>query len=243
MRPKVVLVHGAWHGAWCWEPVQQRLRAHGVESIAIDLPGHGDDPRELTDLHGDADSVQSVLDGEPENSVVLVGHSYGGAVITDAGDHAAVRELVYVTGYVLDAGESLVGAEIEEAESQGVPAVAPALLDGMTIHDDGTSTLPDAVVANVMYNECDEATKRWAVQNVGAQSLAISTQSPRAIAWLTIRYTYVVCERDRVILPAFQRILASRCTEVVSLSADHSPFASAPDSLTEVLIGIVDRSP
>ncbi len=242
MRPKIVFVHGAWHGAWCWEAVQQRLAACGIESVAVDLPGHGDDARELTDLHGDADSVRSLLDGEPENSVVLVGHSYGGAVITDAGAHPAVRELVYVTAYALDDDESLVGAAVEEAEAHGVPAVAPALLEGMTIHDNGTSTLSDAVVADSLYNECDEATQRWAIQHVGAQSLSISTQSPRAIAWRTIRSTYIVCEQDRAILPAFQRILASRCTDVVALSADHSPFASAPDALTDLLVGIVDRS-
>jgi pimeloyl-ACP methyl ester carboxylesterase len=243
VRPKIVFVHGAWHGAWCWEPVQQRLRAHGVDSVAIDLPGHGNDSGRLTDLHGDSDALRRVLDREPADSVVLVGHSYGGAVITDAGVHAAVRELVYVTAYALAEGESLVDAAKDEAEAHGVAAVAPALLEGMTIHDDGTSTLSDEVVANTLYNACDEATRSWAIQHVGPQSLAISSQSPRAIAWRTVRSTYVVCAQDRAILPEFQRILARRCTETVGLPADHSPFASTPEALTDLLVGIIERTP
>ena len=85
--PAVVLVHGAWHGAWCWEPAIAALAAAGVTALAIDLPGHGDDPGPLGDLHGDAAHVSSALDAL-DGPVVLAGHAYGGAVITEA---AAIR--------------------------------------------------------------------------------------------------------------------------------------------------------
>ena len=88
-RPKrVLLVHGARHGAWCWERVLAPLRALGYEPEAIDLLGHGRSTEPLTDLHGDAEVVWVRLDaiGEP---TLLVGHSYGGMVITDAGTHDA----------------------------------------------------------------------------------------------------------------------------------------------------------
>jgi len=87
--PAAVLVHGAWHGAWCWEPAVAALAADGISAVAIDLPGHGNDPGPMGDLHGDAAHVAAVLDAL-SGPVVLVGHAYGGAVITEAGSHRAV---------------------------------------------------------------------------------------------------------------------------------------------------------
>jgi pimeloyl-ACP methyl ester carboxylesterase len=103
---RVLLVHGAWHGAWCWERVAAQLRALGYEPEAIVLPGHGRSAEPLTDLYGDADAVRARLDaiGEP---TLLVGHSYGGMVITDAGTHDAVAGLAYVAAYMPDAGQTV----------------------------------------------------------------------------------------------------------------------------------------
>ena len=92
-RPTFVLVHGAWHGAWCWDHVSPLLSAAGFEVVCLDLPGRGQNTEPLADLHGDADAVTSVLDAVA-GPVVLVGHSYGGAVITEAGDHDKVVGLV-----------------------------------------------------------------------------------------------------------------------------------------------------
>src|SRR4249920_292329 len=100
MPASVVLVHGAWHGAWCWEPVVDGLCARGIDVVAVDLPGHGEDRGTLTDLHGDAARVREVLD-QLEAPVVLVGHSYGGAVITEAGVHPNVHQLVYVAAFAI----------------------------------------------------------------------------------------------------------------------------------------------
>src|SRR5438874_2230227 len=102
-----------WHGAGCFGRVLPLLDAAGVPAVAIDLPGHGADPGPVTDLHGDADRVRSVLDGI-DGDVVLLGHSYGGAVITDAGTHPSVRHLVYLCALALDAGESGNRAAVDE---------------------------------------------------------------------------------------------------------------------------------
>ena len=88
----------------------------GITATALDLPGHGEDEGALGDLHADAARVRETLD-ELGGAVVLVGHSYGGAVITEAGTHPAVQHLVYIAAFALDAGESCVSAATSEMEA------------------------------------------------------------------------------------------------------------------------------
>src|SRR5438067_970341 len=104
MAATVVLVHGAWHGAWCWTRVVEGLTARGVDAIAIDLPGHGDSTEPLGDLYGDAASLRAALDALDGSPAVVCGHSYGGAVVSlGAARHAAVRHVVYLAALMLDA--------------------------------------------------------------------------------------------------------------------------------------------
>ncbi len=237
MSATVVLVHGAWHGAWCWERLTPLLDEAGINSVAVDLPGHGDNASPLTDMHGDADHVRSVLDGI-DGPVVLVGHSYGGIVITDAGTHPAVRHLVFVAALAIDADETAGSAVTAEAENEVVEHPKPGLADAMQFHDDGTCTLPPQGVADFLYNECDAATQQWAAERVCPQPMVTMAQSPRDVAWRERPSTYVVCEKDRGIPAGLQRILARRCTNTVSLDTDHSPFASTPHLLAPILVDL-----
>ena len=95
------------------------LRDVSVPTVSVDLPGHGADRRSPADLHGDAQRVRGVLD-ELDGPVVLLGHSYGGAVITEAGVHPAVRHLVYIAALALDADETCHSAAAEKAERTGL---------------------------------------------------------------------------------------------------------------------------
>jgi pimeloyl-ACP methyl ester carboxylesterase len=238
MTATVVLVHGAWHGAWCWDRVTPHLDAASVPHVTIDLPGHGQNTEAFVDLYGDADAVTRVL-ATIDAPVVLVGHSYGGCVITDAGTHPNVAELVYVAAFALDAGESAAAAATEEAAS--LTHESPGLADLMEIHDDGTCTLPADACGDLLYNCCDAETRTWAAERICPQPFANFTESPRTIAWKDRASTYVVCARDRGIAPGLQRILAARCTTTVELDTDHSPFASRPAELAALLIGIAQR--
>src|SRR5436853_7049381 len=98
----VVLVHGAWHGAWCWADVIARLDAAGQPSVAVDLPSVSSASATLAD---DVACVRAALDAV-DGEALLVGHSYGGVVVTDAGRHPAVAHLAYVTAFALEPGES-----------------------------------------------------------------------------------------------------------------------------------------
>jgi pimeloyl-ACP methyl ester carboxylesterase len=231
----VVLVHGAWHGAWCWERVVDRLTSTGVNVVPVDLPGHGADPGPLLDLHGDATRVGEILDAL-DGPAVLVGHSYGGAVITEAGAHPAVSHLVYVCALALDTGETCVSAAAGEPDAAGISHEGrPNLGDGLIVDDHSAVTLDPTVAENCLYNDCDDETVAWALDRLGPHPLAALQQTPALVAWQSKPSTYVVCSKDLAIHPELQRILARRCTERVEWDCGHSPFLSRPDAVADLL--------
>jgi pimeloyl-ACP methyl ester carboxylesterase len=244
--PMVVLVHGAWHGGWCWERVVDRLSAAGVGAVAVDLPGHGRDPGPPGDLHHDAARVRDVLDGV-DGPVVLVGHSYGGAVITEAGCHPAVGHLVYLCALALDGDETCTSAAAVEATAAQISHEGrPNLGSGLIPDDQGAAvTLEPSVATACLYNDCDPDTVDWAVARLGPQPLVTLQQTPAAVAWRTKPSTYVVCADDMAIHPDLQRILAKRCSHSIEWDSGHSPFLSQPDqvagTLRELAISVAKR--
>lgn len=106
----LLLVHGAWHGSWCWGRLSVALGEAGFETYTVDLPSHGEDTSTLGGLHEDATIIREALSGLPDRTVV-VAHSYGGAPVAEgAADAPNVGHLVYLTAFMLDEGESVLGA-------------------------------------------------------------------------------------------------------------------------------------
>jgi pimeloyl-ACP methyl ester carboxylesterase len=238
LGPKpVLLVHGAWHGAWCWELVVAALTERGIRAVAIDLPGHGIDEGPLTDLAGDADRVGRALDAFDE-PVVLVGHSYG-VVITQAGMHPQVSELVYLASFNVDETESALSAAIGESEAAALDhADRPDALAQIHIADDGTSTI-DADGARVLfYNDCPGELADRAVARLGPHFMASLSQIPSAVAWRHPPSTYAVCTLDNIVHPELQRILARRADHLVEWPTGHSPFLSRPDLVADLLVAV-----
>jgi pimeloyl-ACP methyl ester carboxylesterase len=176
--PTVLLVHGAWHGAWCWAAVQAGFTDRGIPSLAVDLPGHGASPLPLGDLYGDAAEVRRVIDaiGGP---VVLVGHSYGGAVISEAaGDDAAggaVSHLVYLTAFCVEAGEALGGVARSWPDHASLDAAIRPGAEGMLV-------LEPIAAAEALYGACTPQQVRTALALVGPQPMATFTQPVRCRA-------------------------------------------------------------
>lgn len=227
--PTLVLVHGAWHGGWAWDEVRDRLHARGLATLAPDLPGHGDDPGPLADLDGDAAAVRAALD-TVDGPVVLIGHSYGGAVITVAGHHPAVRHLVYVAAFAPDEGESVGGlAATEEPPSELGPIMHRAEPDS-----DDLVLEPDGAVG-ALYHDVEPERAAAAVARLGPESLSgfLATVGPPA--WRTTPATYVLCTDDRAVRPMLQRRFADRCGATVELASGHCPMLSMPDELAAVL--------
>ena len=231
----VVLVHGAWHGAWCWSALQAELDQRGIASIAVDLPGHGASTAPLGDLHGDAAAVAAVVD-RIEGDVVLVGHSYGGGVISVAGALSSrVRHLVYLAAYVLDAPDSVsrVGLLADVAPEP------PTLLGAAIQRGDGVLTLDPALAVPALYGNCPPSVITASLARVSPQPIASFVQPAGRAAWASVPSTYVVCTDDRAVAPNHQRLMAARCTSVVELDTDHSPFASMPHATANILERIV----
>jgi pimeloyl-ACP methyl ester carboxylesterase len=221
--------------------LQAELDRRGVASLAIDLPGHGVSTEPLTGLHGDAAALARALDRLHERDtgpVVLVGHSYGGAVITHAATgRADIAHLVYVAAFALDDGESVLSAlgSLDRHEVELGSAVVPSA--------DGTSTTLDRDrAASALYNECSPAVVTAALSRLSPQPTATMIEASLGSPRDTIESTYVVCRRDRTVHPAHQEIFAARCATRLELDTDHSPFLSATGELADILEAISGRS-
>lgn len=234
----LLLVHGAWHGAWCWEPAVAALTERGIPAVAIDLPGHGDDAGGLSDLHGDAERVRRALD-EFDEPVVLVGHSYGGVVITEAGVHPGASELVFLASFNLDSGESAMSAAIAQSEAAALDhSDRPDALGHTHVAADGTSTIDSEGARILFYNDCSDEVADWAVARLGRFPMANLSQTPGAVAWRHRPSTYAVCTLDNIVHPDLQRILARRADHVVEWPTGHSPFLSRPDLVADLLASV-----
>ncbi len=232
-----VLVHGAWHGAWCWERTIAALEALGHQAVAVDLPGHGADPtpRETVTLDAYAASVETAVRRQ-EGRSVLVGHSMGGMAISAAAERCADRleGLVYVAAFLPRDGESLMSIEGRNPK----PAVPPAL-----IVEEGapTATLDPEQIPGLFYHDCSDADVAWAMERLTPQPLAPfgAPVSLTAGRFGAVPRSYIACTDDRAICIELQRdmIAASPCARVEELPASHSPFLSMPDRLAAVLAG------
>jgi pimeloyl-ACP methyl ester carboxylesterase len=230
-----VWVHGAWHGGWCWHKVVQRLAAKGHRALAPDMPGRGRDEMPIADVtldHIVARIGDSIADAGEK--VVLVGHSYGGAMITQAAELNAdrIERLVYVTAFLLEDGQALMDLAREDDDSR---------LNGQVDFLDGerTAVVREAVLRECFYGDCSDEDVAFARTRLGLEAVAGFRTPMRTSAarFGRLPRTYVECLKDNAISIGLQRRMqrALPCDKVVTLDTDHSPFFSAPDALVTAL--------
>jgi pimeloyl-ACP methyl ester carboxylesterase len=233
-----VLVHGAWHGAWCWYKIIPALERAGHTVIAPDLAGLGMDKTAATQitLQRWVSDVGAVLDRQSE-PVILVGHSRGGIVISQVAQARPqqIRVLVYLTAFLVPSGKTLLDITQHDSVAQQIMR--------FDVEQQSVSLDPGAV-QSVFYGDCSE-------QDVALARLLLAPEpaAPLATALqLTddgfgrVPRVYIECARDQAIAPDLQRRMhaALPCRAVLSIDSDHSPFLSRPDELVQRLLSIVD---
>ncbi|EIL90286.1 hydrolase [Rhodanobacter fulvus Jip2] len=224
--PRVVLVHDAWFDGSSWNEAMSRLQAHGLDVLAVSNP--------LQSLAGDVAVVRRVLDAI-SGPVILVGHGWGGTVITQAATTGNVAALVYVAGLAPDQGESVRSLRACDPELEQLPRTRSDEAGYIHFERTGFSyylahDLP-LIQANVLA-AVDAPIHCDALEEVIDQP-----------AWRGLPAWYVVTTQDRIVLPASQHRMATRMrAQVREIGASHVPFLSRPREFIEVILEAVARA-
>jgi pimeloyl-ACP methyl ester carboxylesterase len=215
----IVLVHGAFADGSSWSDVITRLQRRGYHVTAVQNP--------LTSLEDDVAATQRVLQRQP-GPVLLVGHSWGGAVVTQAGNAANVRGLVYLSALVPDGGESVVDLlQREQAPMEGlVPDAA-----GRVWLDD------PAAYRQVMAGDVPPARVALLAATQTPMTVGAFGQKVEAAAWRVKPSWYLVTENDRALAPAVQRRIAAHIgAHTGSIASSHMSLVSRPAAVTEFIV-------
>jgi pimeloyl-ACP methyl ester carboxylesterase len=233
-----VLIHGAWHGSWCWNKVVPLLEREGHKLEVPDLPGHGSDKTPISEISLQAytDRVCQILDAQSE-PVILVGHSMGGVVITQVGEYRPekIKKLAYLAAFLLQNGESLLHYSEQDKEALVLPNLIMA-------EDQSHATVREEALKEVFYGDCSDKDVERAKSLLVPQAAApfatrVSTTEEN---FGRVPRVYISCLRDKAISPAMQEKMykALSCETVISMDTDHSPFFSAAEELARHLLSV-----
>jgi pimeloyl-ACP methyl ester carboxylesterase len=225
--PTFGLIHGAWHGAWCWGPLVAELDRRGHRAVAVDLPC--DDP--TATILDNAEQVARAL-GDADD-VIVVGHSLGGIVAPVVATLRAVRKVVLLCALVPRPGRSL--SEVMGAE----PECTTGEFNRAPRHfgDHGAVTWDPEVAAGLFFRACDPETAREAAARLRPQVWTTSKQITPLDRWPECELVSIVCADDEVLSPDWSRRIARDVLgiEPVELPGGHSPMLSHPIELADAL--------
>ncbi len=214
-----LLVHGACHDGWCWHAIQRDLEAKGHRVSAPDLPFEG--------FESDVAHVAALIDGSPE-PVVVVGHSYGGLVITAAAhEQPNAAHLVYVAAMVPD----------QTAQFPVILGeIVTAMADDREILEDGRMLFSESS-SRLLYNACSSKIIDKALGHLRPMMFTAPEQ-PIPETWRDVEATYVLCTQDRAIPLHLQQKMAAHTNRTIEIDTDHSPFFSSTEALLDALTSI-----
>jgi len=235
---RFVLVHGGFHGAWCWERLIPELEQRGHTAVAIDLPGHGARVREDPTLADYRDAVVEVI----ETGDVLVGHSMGGFVTTMAADAAVdrIQHVVYLAAGLPVEGQPMYTSGASDALSN--TAMLMSVDDGRRIQFRSAEAATD-----FFYHDCPPNLAEWACNRLTPQPLAVFSEPisvPRFWEAEPPR-SLILCRQDRAggDHAAMDRTAARLGVEPFWIDSSHSPFLSQPAACAELVIEATNHPP
>jgi pimeloyl-ACP methyl ester carboxylesterase len=225
------LVHGAWHGAWCWELLVPELERRGHSAIAMDLPIE-DRTASFSDY---AEAVGAAL--RDTSDVVLVGHSMAGITIPLVALSRPVRLLVFLCALFPDrAGDS----------AEGGPQTNPdRAFDALVRHEDGSHAWPSAdAAARTLYQDCRPELVASAFARLRRQQTALWDSWGPLERWPDVPSASIHCQDDRAINPAWSSWVARNRlgVESVQLPGGHSPMLARPAALADALVAAADTT-
>jgi len=230
-----VLVHGAWQAPYVWDNVKTTLEKNGDRVVVVELPAHGSDqtaPQTLSlDVYRDkvVDAINKI-----SGKVILVGHSLGGMIISEAAEKvpAKIQKLVYIGAYLPTNGQSLLDLANTDADALLGPSLRPSA-DQLTldvVHDN---------ITNIFIQDGSDAIKALVLKNFRVEP-AIPFTNPAVLTasnYGSVEKVYIKTLQDHVISPSLQgrMIGAAGIKTIYQLNTSHSPFLSKPDSVSILL--------
>ncbi|MFE3197878.1 alpha/beta fold hydrolase [Embleya sp. NPDC059237] len=218
-RGNVVLVHGGFVDGAGWQGVYEALTEDGYNVAVVQNP--------TLSLDDDVLVTRRVIDAQP-GPVTLVGHSYGGAVITEAGNHDKVTALVYIAAFAPDKSESVNTLIADPPPGAPVPPILPPV-DGFLLLD--REKFPESFAGDLSLAQARflaDSQVPW-----GVEALAGAVATP---AWRTKPSWYLVASEDRMIPPPAQRAMAERIGAVtVEVAGSHAIYVSQPTAVADLI--------
>jgi pimeloyl-ACP methyl ester carboxylesterase len=223
----IVLIHGSFHGAWCWDLLRPHLERLGHRVITVDLPV-------TTPGLGAGDYAETVLQAiGTATSPVLVAHSMGGLVAPLVASQREVRALIFLAAFLPRQGMS---AQAQRGEEPIDPTILPTTAEwtdlGQNVWGIGPTTATE-----VFYSDLPGQTAAWAVQQLRPQCYDVIHEVTPLTAWPDVTSHVIVCEDDRAINPDWVRSAARDRlgVEAVGIPGSHSPFLSRPAELAALI--------
>ena len=217
-QPTIVFAHGLWADGSCWSEVIPRLHAEGFKAIAVQNP--------LTSLEDDVSAVKRALDRAGAGPVILVGHSWGGVVITASGTDERVKGLVYVAALAPDAGET--GAQLS-AKFEPAP-----IFKHISVVDGYIWLNRDAIPH--FAGDLSERQQDLIYATQGPANAALFDAKVDAPAWKTKPSWYVVAQKDETINTDQERFMSKRMgATTIEVDSSHVPMLSHPDAVVDLI--------
>jgi pimeloyl-ACP methyl ester carboxylesterase len=223
----VALVHGSYHGAWCWDLLRPELERLGHRVITMDLPIS--DP-----ALGAAEYARTVEDAlESGSEPVLVGHSMAGLVLPLVAANRPIRRLIFLAAFLPSPGQSVNDQRGAEPIDGRVPPTNSEWIDV----GEGVWMVGPKTATELFFPDATPAVARWATQRLRPQSYRVLTETTPLTAWPDVECRSIVCRDDRAINPAWVRSAARARlgVEAVEISGGHSPFLTRPVELALAL--------